>query len=378
MDRRQWMAGSVAGLVTAPWMGALQAGAAVGDSPYGPPGAPDGNGVALPAGFSARLVAQSGRRVGPTGHRWHWAPDGGACFATPDGGWVYVSNAELPQGGAAAIRFAADGAIVEAYTILGGTRVNCAGGPTPWGTWLSCEEYGGGRVWECDPQRPGQGVARPALGRFAHEAVAIDPATGIAYLTEDADENSRFYRFRPDTPGGLSSGVLEAAFWQADGSVRWTRCSPQRPYRGDDSTAFHRGEGCWHHAGVVYFCTTGDDRVWALELATQRLVVVYDAAALGEAAPLREPDNVTVHAPSGDVFVAEDDDDRQLVLLADAAGTRIAAPFMQLVGHEGSEVTGPAFSPDGTRLYFSSQRGTGGGDLSPGMTFEVSGPFRRG
>ena len=111
--------------------------------------------------------------------------------------------------------------------------------------------------------------------------------------------------------------------------------------------------------------------------ATDRLAVVYDAAELGAAAPLKEPDNVTVHAPSGDIFVAEDDDDRQLVLLADDQGTRIAAPFMQLFGHEGSEVTGPAFSPDSTRLYFSSQRGTGGRSFSPGMTFEISGPFRR-
>lgn len=377
MHRRQWLAGSFAGLVTAPWIGALQAGATVGDSPYGPPGAPDADGVALPAGFSARRVAMSGREVEGTGHRWHLAPDGGACFSTPEGGWVYVSNAELPDGGAAAIRFDAAGAIVDAYTVLTGTRVNCAGGPTPWGTWLSCEEFGRGRVWECDPQQPGQGVVRPAMGRFSHEAVAIDPATGIAYMTEDADENSRLYRFRPRTPGDLSAGVLEAAWLQADGSLRWTRVSPLKPYRGDDSSAFDRGEGAWYADGIVYFCTTGDDRVWALDTAAQRLQVVYDAALLGADAPLKEPDNVTVHAPSGDVFVAEDDDDRQLVLLADAAGTRIAAPFMQLVGHEGSEVTGPAFSPDGTRLYFSSQRGTGGRGISPGMTFEVTGPFRR-
>lgn len=104
--------------------------------------------------------------------------------------------------------------------------------------------------------------------------------------------------------------------------------------------------------------------------------MIYDAAALGDAAPLREPDNVTVHAASGDVFVAEDADDLQLVLLASGAGERIAAPFLQLVGHDGSEVTGPAFSPDGTRLYFSSQRGSSGKDRGPGMTYEVRGPFR--
>jgi secreted PhoX family phosphatase len=64
------------------------------------------------------------------------------------------------------------------------------------------------------------------------------------------------------------------------------------------------------------------------------------------------------------------------VLLANAQGQRIAAPFLQLVGHAGSEVAGPAFSPDGSRLYFSSQRGTDGGNNGPGMTFEIRGPFR--
>jgi uncharacterized protein len=377
MQRRQWLAGTAAGIVTASWMGALKAGAVIGESPYGPLGAPDENGVALPAGFSARLVARSGRRVEGTDYRWHFAPDGGACFATPDGGWVYVSNAELGNGGVGTIRFDAAGNIVGAYSILSGTRINCAGGLTPWGTWLSCEEFGLGQVWECNPQQPGQGIVRPAMGRFSHEAAAIDPSTGIAYLTEDADENSRFYRFVPQTPGDLSAGALEAAWWQADGSVLWTPCPPNRPYRGTDSSAFKRGEGAWYADGIVYFCTTSDDRVWALDTRAQRLEVIYDAVALGPEAPLRKPDNVTVHAPSGDIYVAEDADDRQLVLLADAAGNRIAAPFMQFFGHEGSEVTGPAFSPDGSRLYFSSQRGTGGRDISPGMTFEVSGPFRR-
>jgi uncharacterized protein len=291
---------------------------------------------------------------------------------------VYVSNAELPQGGVGAIRFGPDGAVEDAYPILSGTRVNCAGGPTPWGTWLSCEEYARGRVWECDPQRAGQGVARPAMGAFSHEAAAVDPQTGWVYLTEDDGDDSRFYRFRPVRLGDLSEGVLEAAFVGPDGRVAWTPCSPMRPHRGADSSAFARGEGAWYSAGRIYFCTTSDHRVWELDPAADALRVIYDAATLGADAPLREPDNVTVHAPSGDIYVAEDADDLQLVLLASAAGERIVAPFLQLIGHDNSEVSGPAFNPDGTRLYFSSQRGTSGRDVGPGVTFEVSGPFRRG
>ncbi len=140
------------------------------------------------------------------------------------------------------------------------------------------------------------------------------------------------------------------------------------------TTSFDRGEGSIFDAdrGTVFFTTTSNDRVWAFHAGSNVLSLVYDAAALGSEAPLHEPDNVTVHAPTGHLYVAEDADDLQLVLLAEDASGWQAAPFLQLVGHDSSEITGPAFSPDGTRLYFSSQRGTDGKN---GMTFEITGPF---
>ena len=78
-----------------------------------------------------------------------------------------VSNSEVPAaGGASALRFGPAGAIQDAYRILSGTTLNCAGGPTPWGTWLSGEEFANGQIWECDPFAASQGIARPALGTF--------------------------------------------------------------------------------------------------------------------------------------------------------------------------------------------------------------------
>lgn len=361
-----------------PWRKVLAGQMATGAGPYGAMGAPDVHGIRLPAGFTARLIGMSGVPVAGTDYTWHDAPDGGATFAHPDGGWVYVSNAEIDdeRGGAGAVRFGADGTIVDAYRILSGTNRNCAGGATPWGTWLSCEEHADGLVWECDPYVPGQGIARPALGRCNHEAAAIDPATGYVYLTED-DHDSRLYRFRPDKRRDLSAGTLEAASLATDGQVSWASVSPVQPCRGAGTTAFARGEGAWFADGLLYFSTTADNCVWAFDPRTDRLATIYDAALLGTDAPLHMPDNLTVPGPSGDIYVGEDADDLQLVLLADKHGEHIAAPFLQLVGHDGSEVAGPAFSPDGSRLYFSSQRGMGGAFTAPGMTFEVSGPFRR-
>lgn len=381
-DRRTFLTGSLGAAVAisltpAIFRRAFAAAAVVGESPYGPLGAANSNGLRLPAGFSSRLLAQSGQLVSGTDYAWHGQPDGAATFAGTAGGWVYACNSELNgnRGGAGAIRFDASGNVVDAYRILAGTKYNCAGGATPWGTWLSCEEHRAGLVWECDPFVPGQGVARPALGKFAHEAAVVDPTTGWIYMTEDTGD-SRLYRFRPDRPGNLRAGVLEAASIDAGGFVTWVAVASDKPYRGSETAEFKRGEGAWFANGHFYFCTTTDNRVWALEPVSGKLEVIYDAEEIGIAAPLREPDNVTVHAQSGDIYVAEDDDDLQLVLLADVQGQRIAAPFLQLVGHAGSEIAGPAFSPDGRRLYFSSQRGTDGSNNGPGLTFEVTGPFR--
>ena len=381
-DRRSFLkrtltASAAVALGPAHWRRAFGAHAAVGESPYGPLGAADSNGIRLPTGFTSRLIAMTGQEVGKSGYVWHAGPDGGATYAAGEGGWVYVSNSELngTRGGASAIRFASDGRIVSAYRILGGTRRNCAGGATPWATWLSCEEYHQGLVWECNPFEAGQGIARPAMGRFAHEAAVVDPRTGYVYLTEDAHDG-RFYRFRPASARDLSAGTLEAASVEGGFTVTWIPVSRNRPHRGRDTAVFARGEGAWFSSGHVYFCTTGDNRVWALETATDKLEIIYDATKLGTNAPLREPDNLTVHERSGDIYVAEDGAELQLVLLAERHGQRILAPFLQLVGHVGSEVVGPAFSPDGTRLCFSSQRGTDGGIDGPGKTFEVTGPFR--
>jgi secreted PhoX family phosphatase len=385
VDRRRFLANSAA-LAGAALLGPSFLGdpawaepAQPGPGPYGPYEiGGDANGVAAPKGFTSRVVARAGTVVPPSSYTWHPFADGGATFPTKDGGWVYVSNSEVleaPLGGVGALRFAADGTIVDAYSVLSGTSSNCAGGPTPWGTWLSCEEDVLGRVWECDPMRPGQGRPLPALGRFRHEAAAVDPKTKTLYMTEDSNIG-RFYRFVPDRYPSLESGTLQVARLDVDGAVDWldvpdpSATPVPTSLQVPESTVFDGGEGIWRDGRYVYFSTKGDDRIWVYNITEQSILPLYYAGE-HEDPPLYGVDNVVV-STAGDVYVAEDGGNLRISMIC--ADTLEVAPVIEMFGldQSESEIAGPAFSPDGSRLYFSSPRAGGG----RGITYEVQGPFR--
>lgn len=433
MNRRQFLGrasgmGAALGIGTAFWHQAFSQTAQPAASPYGPLLAPDANGLQLPAGFSSRVLARAFEVVPGTGYQWHLFPDGGACVPTDDGGWIYVSNSEFPppidipgitglladlqqltgliglpiSGGVSAMRFDADGRIVDAYPILTGTQSNCAGGLTPWGTWLSCEEwesdstpYRAGRVWECDPfGTPADAVDRPALGRFKHEMAACDPIGQRIYLSEDQTDGL-FYRYTP-RPGtwvsgdALDGGVMEAMAVAADGQVSWVPVpdadAPTAPLRETVAGATHfvSGEGCIWDDGKVYLTTKPpDDKVWCYDLAANTMRIIYDATTFG-APVLNGVDNIVASA-SHDLYVAEDGGNLEVCMITPDL---TVAPVVRMTGSQHgfelggglptiSEVTGLAFSPDGNRLYFNSERGIGG--LLPlGILYEVTGPFRGG
>ena len=235
-------------------------------------------------------------------------------------------------------------------------------------------------MWECDPEGRRPARPLPALGRFAHEAAAVDPATGVVYLTEDVP-GGLLYRYVPPRParGGrapdLDGGRLEALARAPGGGLRWAAV-PGRPAdrplreRVPGGVAFDGGEGIVWLGGRVVFATKGDGRIRVLEPEAARLAVLWDPAR--HARPgLAAPDNLAV-TPGGNVLAAEDGGELRLSVVTPGGD---AFPVVQVTGQPASELAGPAFHPAGDRLYFSSQRGTAG-HAGGGITYEVRGPFR--
>ena len=394
MRRRDFILSAVAGFTATAvefgpgfWKQAVAAAATAqtGAGPYGELGAPDANGLRLPPGFSSRLIARADQAVGDTTYVLPWFPDGSATFPTSDGGWILAVNSEVPlgAGGASAIRFGADGTIVDAYRILAGTSTNCAGGGTPWGTWLSCEEDERGRVFECDPTGAGSAVARPALGTFKHEAACVDTVEQRLYLTEDLGDGG-FYRFTPEAYPSLESGLLEIATVDSNGAVTWTALPDPNPgllatptrEQVPGSTQFARGEGIWYDAGHVYVATTSDETIHDYDVAAGSISTLYKQSET-PGSPLQGVDNITV-SRSGDLFVCEDsyDDDPDAMDVCMISREGIVCRFVKLTGDEHfgvepSELTGVTFDPSGTRMYFGSQRA-----WNFGAIYEVTGPFR--
>ncbi|WP_419926223.1 alkaline phosphatase PhoX [Candidatus Poriferisocius sp.] len=403
MDRRSFLRGTVVaagGTVVGPLVGSA-VGAQAGPGPYGALDGiePDGNGIIMPPGFTSRVVAIAGEPVGNTDYRWLVYPDGAAVFDDGEGGWYHTVNSEVFRAGFAgvsAIHYGPDGEILDAYRLLEGSNANCGGGPTPWGSFLSGEEdfSGYGVIWECDPTGATPSVSRPAMGVFTHEAAAVDPDRQQVYMTEDQFDGL-LYRFTPSSYPDLSEGLLEAASVAEDGTVSWIEVPDPsatetltRQQLAGEATAFLGGEGIWYHNDVVFWSTKFDNIIHAINTADQTYSRIYEAdpAMVSDGtAILSGVDNLTVDAGSGDVYVAEDGGNMEVVIISPEGEV---APFLRVVDQDGSEITGPVFNPRRDRLYFSSQRGpalNNAEDVLPeseikgnftGITYEVTGPFR--
>ena len=384
----------------------------------------------LPRGFSYRVLSALGDAMTDGGTVPDRA-DGMGCFDLGNGEWALVRNHELspqqesggasgpaydtvarsliplPGGTTTVVLDAATLRVKRQYRSLAGTIRNCAGGVTPWGSWLSCEEdvstpngrinRAHGFVFEvpANAERQVDAVPLTAMGRFNHEAACVDPASGIVYMTEDRDEGL-LYRFIPTTPGRLADGgTLQALALTGiadtrnrDGMVamvpgqlsagQWITLdnaeAPNDDLRARGAAAgaalFARGEGVWMGEGELYFTATsggaaGQGQVFRLVPGDDHdvLELFYESPELGE---FSFGDNITV-APDGHLIVCEDQ------YTADAVNylrriTPSGAAYAFARVRVPSETAGACFSPDGRTLFLNV--------YSPTKTLAITGPWK--
>jgi secreted PhoX family phosphatase len=452
--------GGFAGLRSA--IGAIPAGAALQEhsgAGYGPVAATPEGILALPDGFHATVFSKIGEPMNdgllvPGKH------DGMGAFEGPDGLTILIRNHEISpghntvgpfdaldddqrasfdarkvydigtltgpysgpsRGGCTALLYDTKGGnLIHHALVLAGCEHNCAGGVTPHGTWISCEES---VVGPADALSRAQvhgwcfevpATANPKLivpqpikpmGRFNHEAVAVDPATGIVYMTEDRQDGV-LWRYLPKDPHRLlEGGQLQALSimdqpqrdmrnWEGTPNIargkrhatRWITMDDVESaddslrYRAFERGAarFARGEGMYHGDGCIHFaCTTGGatqhGQLWKYVPASPELEGGGGNNEHGghlelfiepnDATVLEHADNITV-APWGDLIVCEDGLEDQFLLGVTPEG-EVYTLAHNLMNH--SEFAGATFSPDGTTLFVNIQ--------NPGLTLAITGPW---
>jgi secreted PhoX family phosphatase len=413
----------------------------------------------LPDGFKYRSFNAAGEKFSD-GSAVPGRHDGMAAFAGPRGSAILVRNHEvngpvgafgdrakaydpMAGGGTATLRVSRYGEVLKSLPSLNGTMMNCSGGPMPWGAWVSCEETvngpdvgddhtGGdnskltekhGYIFEVPLK--GTSNARPirSAGRFAHESVAFDPATGTLYLTEDNfGFPSGFYRYVPPKHPAQAGRLLDGGRLQmlavkgrkrADLSVghppgtafgtEWVDIDePDPSFTGKPSNdeavqavgtqgrvaggaIFSRLEGAVYHQGTIYFVSTqggetasgdtppdgfgkGRGQVWAYETWSGRLKLVYQSP---RAATLDLPDNVTVSGRGTLVLCEDGEGDNYLRGLTRSGGVFDFCRLAPVADDAGAEFAGSTFGPGGHTLYVNVQS-------RQGRSFAIWGPWQRG
>ncbi len=386
----------------------------------------------LPAGFQYKKFGMTGS-IMSDGFPTPAAHDGMAAFPMPNGNIRLIRNHEVAGrplaapiiqpvydvftgGGTVSLEIdPTTREVVRDFVSLSGTAVNCAGCATPWGSWLTCEEIivGGavvgqehGYIFEVPVSADGpiEPVPLKAMGRFVHEAAAVDPTTGVVYLTEDA-LRAGFYRFLPERPyhNGepadlTAGGVLQML--AVDGRpnldtdtgqdvgrpmpANWVTIFAPDPENAveDPGAVFEQGwlqgaagfsriEGCFYGEGGVYFsCTNGGTahagQIWHYRPrgpGDGEVTLLFESPSPDV---LDGPDNLCV-SPRGMVLITEDGRASNYVRILTPSG-RIF-DFAQNIANR-SEIAGPTFSPDGQTLFLNIQR--------PGATYAIWGPWERG
>jgi uncharacterized protein len=404
--------------------------------------------IAIPDGFEYTAISIVGSTLSD-GARVPGSHDGMAAFPGTGGNSVLVRNHERSPGtsssntrppngkaydtfggglnaggGTTTVVVDRDGLVVRDWISLAGTIRNCAGGPTPWGSWISCEENvtlvgGNGGL---NQRRHGYNFEVPstateavdpvplvAMGRFNHEAVAVDPRTGWCYETEDRND-SAFYRFVPtkrankagdyaqggelyamrilpgqtgcdgsnlpttatgsvDFRGAVAGSPSVLPFLGIPLAVDWVRLEDVDPAedtlrfeaQAKGAALFWRGEGAWEHQGLVYWVNSnagdaGEGQVVCYDPRRETLTLVVEST---DESLLDGPDNITV-ARDGTLYLCEDGsagspgepEYSQRVVGVDASGGLFTFALNVV---NTNEFAGACFSQDGKAMYVNSQ-----------------------
>jgi hypothetical protein len=345
-----------------------------------------------------------------------------------DRGTPFSRAAYDPQaaGGTTTLVFDTEqGRFISSHGSLSGTLRNCAGGPTPWGTWLTCEETNDfttvphGYVFEVPADGLGDPTPLRAMGRFSHEAIAVDPVTGYFYETEDPGttlsslfgrrSKSGFFRFVPNENGQLAAGgqlfmlkvkgrdkvnLGEAYDQGATFDVEWVpianadnaeRDAPDdfvwAQGRTHGAATFARLEGCWYgNERKIYIVSTnggrGQGQIWVYDPAAETVSLLFQSPSKDV---LNRPDHITV-SPRGGIVLCEDGDGGEFLhgLTTEGQIFSFAENTVKLRGERNglsgdftsSEWAGPCYSPDGHWLFANL--------FEPGITFAITGPWQSG
>jgi len=417
--------------------------------PYGPLLPDPEKLLDLPKGFRYQIISKAGTKMSD-GFKVPGAPDGMACFEGREGTLVLVRNHELgiekqalspfepgkyPKeldkkmsydaglgsqppyvGGTTNIVYdPKSGDVLREFLSLTGTDRNCAGGATPWGSWITCEESfdltskrgrDHGYCFEVKASDDGKlqkAVPLKKLGRFRHEAVAVDPETGYIYLTEDINDGL-LYRFIPDTPQVLTEGRLQALVVKKKKAmdtrnypsskdeikegenfeVEWVDLKNVEARRDDlrirghraGAAKFARGEGIQYSNGALFICCTdgGAERQGQI----YKLTPSRDAEKPDILELFLEPqsndlltngDNICA-APWGDLVLCEDLIQEHKEKTPHVRGVTPEGKIYNIArnARDSTEFAGSCFSPDGKILFVNMQ--------SSGLTLAITGPWK--
>ncbi|HEY9803494.1 MAG TPA: alkaline phosphatase PhoX [Leptolyngbyaceae cyanobacterium] len=375
----------------------------------------DPNGVLdLPSGFTYRRLSETGQTMND-GYKVPGGHDGMGAFAGSNGNTILIRNHELTssssnglsapssskynsaaRGGCTKLVVNSSRNLVEHRGVLAGTLRNCAGGITPSNSWLTCEETfetnngkKHGYVFEVPSSANTfvNPVPLTAMGRFNHEAAAVDPNTGYIYMTEDRGDGL-FYRFVPNQSNNLSAGGLLYALKITGSSgvntttgfpkntpkaVEWVQINNPDPTSDTVRTEgynkgaarFSGGEGIFYGNNYVYFTcksggSSGDGQIWRYSPSNNTVELYIEPNNSGI---LDNPDNLVVF-PNRDIFLCEDGDGNDYILGITSSGSLYKFAKNAL---NTSEFAGVCFSPDGQTMFVNVQ--------SPGITFAIWGPW---